>query len=54
VLFGSDMPFDLEGGARYIRQTLDAIGAMEAPAGDKQRILRGNALRLLNLDGSRG
>ena len=49
VLFGSDMPFDLEGGARYIRQTLDAIAAMKAPEGDKDRILNGNALRLLNL-----
>ena len=44
------MPFDAEGGARYIRQTLAAIDAMTVPAEDKQRILRGNALRLLRLE----
>ncbi len=50
VLFGSDMPFDIEGGGRYVRQTLAAIDAMRASAEDKQRMLRGNALRLLGLD----
>ncbi len=47
VLFGSDMPFDAEGGARYIRETLRAIDAMTASPEDKQRILHDNALRLL-------
>lgn len=49
VLFGSDMPFDLEGGARYIRQTLAAIDEMSAPAAVKQRLLHDNARRLLRL-----
>ena len=49
VLFGSDMPFDAEGGARYIRQTLAAIEEMSAPAATKQRMLRENALALLKL-----
>jgi uncharacterized protein len=47
VLFGSDMPFDIEGGPRYIRQTLRAIDSMRAPTQAKQRILRENALAVL-------
>lgn len=54
VLFGSDMPFDAEGGSRYIRETLRAIEAMDASPEEKQRMLRGNAVRLLGLDGQRG
>lgn len=50
VLFGSDMPFDAEGGSRYIRETLAAIEEMTASPADKQRILRENAIRLLGLD----
>lgn len=48
VLFGSDMPFDIEGGARYIRQTLAAI-EMSAPDAVKRRVLRENAIELLKL-----
>ncbi|HEU5297978.1 MAG TPA: amidohydrolase family protein [bacterium] len=48
-LFGSDMPFDIEGGSRYIRLTLAAIEEMSAPAAVKQRMLRDNARRLLKL-----
>lgn len=51
VLFGSDMPFDSEGGARYIRETLRTIEGVTASPMDKQRILRENASRLLRLDG---
>lgn len=51
VLFGSDMPFDAEGGARYIRETLRTIDGITASPMDKQRILRENAKRLLRLDG---
>jgi predicted TIM-barrel fold metal-dependent hydrolase len=50
VLFGSDMPFDAEGGPRYIRDTLRAIDDMRAGPDDKQRILRDNAVRLLKLN----
>jgi aminocarboxymuconate-semialdehyde decarboxylase len=49
VLFGSDMPFDIEGGSRYIRLTLAAIEEMSAPEAVKQRILRENARQLLKL-----
>ena len=54
VLFGSDMPFDAEGGSRYIRETIRAIEEMTASREDKQRMLRGNAVRLLRLDEQRG
>ncbi|MGH2454309.1 MAG: amidohydrolase family protein [bacterium] len=50
VLFGSDMPFDAEGGSRYIRETLRAIDEMTASPEEKQRMLRGNAVRLLGLN----
>ncbi len=49
VLFGSDMPFDAEGGPRYIRETLRAIDEMTASPEEKRRILRENAIRLLGL-----
>ncbi|MGH2400163.1 MAG: amidohydrolase family protein [bacterium] len=51
VLFGSDMPFDAEGGTRYIRETLQTIEGIDAPPAVKQRILRENAIRLLRLNG---
>ncbi len=51
VLFGSDMPFDAEGGSRYIRETLDAIARMDAPPEAKRQIRRENAIRVLGLDG---
>ncbi len=54
VLFGSDMPFDAEGGSRYIRETLRAIDGMTAAPEDKQRILRENAIRLLRLKSTAG
>ncbi len=50
VLFGSDTPFDAEGGARYIRDTLRTIDGVSASHADKRRILRGNAMTLLRLD----
>jgi len=53
VLFGSDMPFDIEGGPRYIRETLNAIEEMTASPEEKQRILRENAISLLGLGSKR-
>lgn len=50
VLFGSDMPFDAEGGPRYIRETLRAIEQMTATPAEKQRILCENAIRVLGLE----
>lgn len=50
VLFGSDMPFDAEGGSRYIRQTLAAIDEVPVTAEVRRQILHGNAVRLLRLE----
>ena len=49
LLFGSDAPFDTEQGARLIRQTIEAIEAMDIPAQDKDKIFRENAVKLLHL-----
>ncbi len=54
VLFGSDMPFDAEGGARYIRETLRTIEGVNASPLDKRRILHENAIALLRLDAKGG
>jgi predicted TIM-barrel fold metal-dependent hydrolase len=50
VLFASDAPFDPEGGSGYIRDTLRVMDGITASIDDKQKILEGNAKRLLKLD----
>lgn len=49
VLFGTDMPFDSEGGTRYIRQTIKAMEGMTASKEDKEKIYQGNARRIFKL-----
>ncbi|MEE8442918.1 MAG: amidohydrolase family protein, partial [Dehalococcoidia bacterium] len=49
VLFGSDFPFDAEGGARYIRDTIKSMEGMTASREDKQKIYEGNAREFLKL-----
>jgi aminocarboxymuconate-semialdehyde decarboxylase len=51
VLFGTDYPFDPEGGPGFVRDTIGAMERMRASAEDKQRIYEGNARRLLRLKG---
>jgi aminocarboxymuconate-semialdehyde decarboxylase len=50
VLFGSDYPFDVEGGAKYIRETIRSVDGATASPGDKRKICEENARRLLKLD----
>ena len=50
LLFGTDMPYDCENGARYTRQTIAAIEKMEITKSDKAQIYNYNAMRLLKLD----
>jgi len=50
VLFASDAPFDPEGGSGYIRETLRVLDGITASIDDKQKIMEGNARRLLKLD----
>lgn len=49
MLFATDMPFDPECGPGNIRDTLRAIEATDWSPKQRQRVLRGNALRLLGL-----
>jgi len=49
VLFGSDMPFDPEGGPSCIRQTLRAIRQVRISDAGRKAILVGSAKRLLGL-----
>jgi len=49
MLFGTDYPYDQEGGDAYIRRTIDAIKRMGISADDEEKIFEGNARRILNL-----
>ncbi len=49
VLFGTDMPFDPEGGPGFIRDTIRGIDAMNISASDRAKIYEENARRLLKL-----
>jgi len=49
VLFGTDFPFDPEGGPGFIRDTIGAMERMRASAEDRAKIYEGNARRLLRL-----
>jgi aminocarboxymuconate-semialdehyde decarboxylase len=49
LLFGSDMPYDIENGSIAIRQTIGAIEAMNIPESSKKKIYNGNARNLLHL-----
>jgi predicted TIM-barrel fold metal-dependent hydrolase len=49
VLFASDAPFGPEGGAGYIRSTMDVIGSLDISQGDKEKICYRNAQKLFGL-----
>jgi uncharacterized protein len=49
ILFGTDMPYDVENGGVAIRETINGIEKMGLPAETKQKIYEGNARRLLHL-----
>ncbi len=48
-LFATDAPFDAEEGRALIRETVNAVNALEISDAEKQRILSGNARDLLRL-----
>lgn len=49
VLFGSDMPYDVENGSLSIKEAIDAIENMGLSESTKQKIFEGNARLLLHL-----
>lgn len=52
VLFGTDMPFDPEGGLGFVRDTIASIERMGLDDEVKHKIYEGNARRLLRLRSS--
>ncbi len=49
VLFGTDMPYDVENGSLSIRKTIEALERIDLPGPTKQKIYESNARRLLHL-----
>jgi aminocarboxymuconate-semialdehyde decarboxylase len=49
LIFGTDMPYDIENGGVSIRQTIGAIEGMDIPESSKKKIYEGNARELLHL-----
>ena len=49
-LFATDAPFDPEGGALFIRGTIDAVDSLDIDAEARERIYEKNARELLRLD----
>jgi aminocarboxymuconate-semialdehyde decarboxylase len=50
VLFGTDCPFDPEGGPLFIREIIKTIDSLNLKEGDRRKLYFGNALRMLRLD----
>jgi predicted TIM-barrel fold metal-dependent hydrolase len=51
VLFGTDYPFDPEGGLGFVRDTIAAMDKMRATDEVKRQIYETNARRMLKLKG---
>jgi aminocarboxymuconate-semialdehyde decarboxylase len=51
-LFATDAPFDAEGGRGLIRNTIDAVAALDISAHEQEQIFSGNARALLKLPAS--
>src|SRR2546426_334005 len=49
VLFGTDCPFDPQGGPLFIRETVKALDGLKLKKDDARRIYFGNAMRMLKL-----
>jgi predicted TIM-barrel fold metal-dependent hydrolase len=49
MLFGTDMPFDSEGGNRYIRETIRSVDEMNITAEERKKIYEDNARKLFRL-----
>ena len=49
MLFGTDCPFDPQGGPLFIRETIKAIDSLKLAKDDLRRIYFGNAIQMLRL-----
>ncbi len=49
MMYGSDYPFGAEDGEDFIRENLSGVKAMDIPAEDMNKILGGNAKKLLKI-----
>jgi uncharacterized protein len=49
VLFATDVPFDVEGGAKYLREALEVMEAIDIPTEDKKKIYEDNSRRLFKV-----
>src|ERR1051326_6523313 len=47
VLFGTDLPFDPEGGPGFVRDTIKAVDSIDVSDSVRQLIYEGNAKRML-------
>jgi len=50
VLFGTDCPFDPEGGPMFIRNGIRAIDSLKLSAPTRNKVYFGNAIKMLRLD----
>ena len=50
ILFGTDYPYDLAGGDKFIKKTIDAVYKMNISDADKNKIFEENAKRIMRLD----
>jgi predicted TIM-barrel fold metal-dependent hydrolase len=49
VLFGTDCPFDPEGGPLFIREIIKTIDSLRLKDDDRRKLYFGNAMRMLRL-----
>jgi aminocarboxymuconate-semialdehyde decarboxylase len=49
VLFGTDCPFDPEGGPLFVREIIKTIDSLRLKEDDRRKLYFGNAIRMLKL-----
>src|SRR5438552_16839824 len=50
VLFGTDCPFDPEGGPLFVREIIKTIVSLKLKDDDRRKVYFGNAIRMLKLE----
>jgi len=49
MMYGSDYPFGAEAGEDFIRSNLRGVKSMDIPSRNKEKILGGNAKKILKI-----